>query len=125
MLIDHKRKHEVLKRIGVKKAADLSPKSKHLYDALKYYKRRIIYRKRREALRKKQPPRRELLRDAISNMDRVRARFFLSQLENEGRHYNYIKQINVMHGKDLRPVTKQNPAVFQAARSLYLKYKKR
>ena len=40
--------------------------------------------------------------------------------------FNYVKQLdNVMHGKDLRPITKNDPTAFQSARLLYTKYKRK
>ena len=40
--------------------------------------------------------------------------------------FNYVKQINnVLHGKDLREITKNDPIIFQTARSWYIKYRRR
>ena len=64
----------------------MSPKSKYLYRTLKSYKRQVYNLKRRLVKKGKKPSKKEVLDSAISSMDRVKARFFQSQVENEGRN---------------------------------------
>lgn len=79
------RRDSILKSIGVRRVKHLSPESKVLYRKLHYYKR-LVYNHQRKTLKTRQKQtRKEVLRKTLSSMDRIRARFFKSQVENQSR----------------------------------------
>lgn len=82
----------------MKRSTELSPKARHLYRRASYFKRKAAalkkvkssFKSKYKALTERTDS--EMLDDAVSSMDRVRTRFFHSQLENvskrnKGRRY--------------------------------------